>query len=201
MTDDLVMAMTLKKTKIAIMLSILLIGGVVLVSLWVNLQERKKMLEEAEKVPNISTDGADHRLEKIRFVEEKHGKKTWELEAKAIYQYQGQNILLLEDVKVIYYAKDGRSFTLSGDKGKVHQDSKDMELVGNVLLTSTDGYRLKTQSMSYQHLSKQVRTPDPVEFEGEQIHLTGKGMLVDMEAKTFKVLSQAKTQWKGGKKG
>jgi len=193
--------MTLKKTKIAIMLSILLIGGVVLVSLWVNLQERKKMLEEAEKVPNISTDGADHRLEKIRFVEEKHGKKTWELEAKAIYQYQGQNILLLEDVKVIYYAKDGRSFTISGDKGKVHQDSKDMELVGNVLLTSTDGYRLKTQSMSYQHLSKQVRTPDPVEFEGEQIHLTGKGMLVDMEAKTFKVLSQAKTQWKRGKKG
>jgi LPS export ABC transporter protein LptC len=191
----------MKRLKIAIMLSILLIGGVVLVSLWVNLQERKKMLEEAEKVPKISTEGADQRLEKIRFVEEKHGKKTWELEAKAIYQYQGQNILLLEDVKVIYYAKDGRSFTLSGDKGKVHQDSKDMELVGNVILTSTDGYRLKTQSMTYQHLSKQVRTPDPVEFEGEQIHLTGKGMLVDMEAKTFKVLSQAKTQWKGGKKG
>jgi LPS export ABC transporter protein LptC len=193
--------MILKKTKIAIMLSILLIGGVVLVSLWVNLQERKKALEEAEKIPKISTEGADQRLEKIHFVEEKHGKKTWELEAKAIYQYQGQNILLLEDVKVIYYAKDGRSFTLSGDKGKVHQDSKDMELVGNVLLTSTDGYRLKTHSMSYQHLSKQARTPDPVEFEGEQIRLTGKGMLIDMEAKTFKVLSQAKTQWKGGRKG
>lgn len=201
MTNDLDMAMTLKKTKIAIMLSILLIGGVVLVSLWVNLQERKKALEEAEKIPKISTEGADQRLEKIHFVEEKHGKKTWELEANAIYQYQGQNILLLEDVKVIYYAKDGRSFTISGDKGKVHQDSKDMELVGNVLLTSTDGYRLKTHSMSYQHLSKQARTPDPVEFEGEQIRLTGKGMLIDMEAKTFKVLSQAKTQWKGGRKG
>ena len=191
----------MKRLKIAILLSILLIGGVVLVSLWVNLQERKKALEEAEKIPKISTEGADQRLEKIHFVEEKHGKKTWELEAKAIYQYQGQNILLLEDVKVIYYAKDGRSFTLSGDKGKVHQDSKDMELVGNVLLTSTDGYRLKTHSMSYQHLSKQARTPDPVEFEGEQIRLTGKGMLIDMEAKTFKVLSQAKTQWKGGRKG
>jgi LPS export ABC transporter protein LptC len=191
----------LKRIKIAILLSILLVGGVVLVSLWINLQERKKALEEAEKVPKISTEGADQRLEKIRFVEEKHGKKTWELEANAIYQYQGQNILLLEDVKVIYYAKDGRSFTLSGNQGKVHQDSKDMELVGNVILTSTDGYRLKTQSMTYQHLSKQVRTSDPVEFEGEQIHLTGKGMLVDMEAKTFKVLSQVKTQWKGGRKG
>jgi len=191
----------LKRIKLAILLSILLVGGVVLVSLWVNLQERQKTLEETEKVPNISTEGADQRLEKIHFVEEKHGKKIWELEAKTIHQFRDQNILLLEEVKVIYYAKDGRSFTLTGDKGKVHQDSKDMELIGNVVLTSTDGYRLKTQTMSYTHLSKQARTPDPVEFEGEQIRLTGKGMLIDMEAKTFKVLSQAKTQWKGGRKG
>ncbi|OGP79937.1 MAG: LPS export ABC transporter periplasmic protein LptC [Deltaproteobacteria bacterium RBG_16_49_23] len=191
----------MKRLKIAILLSILLIGGIVLVSLWVNLQDRKKALEEAEKIPKISTEGADQRLEKIRFVEEKHGRKTWELEAKAISQYQGENILLLEDVKVIYYLKDGRSITISGNRGKVHQDSKNMELVGNVLLISTDGYRLKTESMSYQHSSKQAATSDPVEFEGEQIRLTGKGMLVDMEAKTFKVLSQARTQWKGGRKG
>lgn len=191
----------MKRVKIAILLSVLLIGGIVLVSLWVNLQERKKVLEEAEKGPQITTEGADQRLEKIHFVEEKQGKKIWELEAKTIYQYQEENLLLLEEVKVVYYAKDGRSFTLTGDKGKVYQTSKDMELNGNVMVVSTDGYRLKTHSISYKHLSKQVKTPDPIEFEGEQIHLTGKGMLIDMEEKTFKVLSQAKTQWKGGKRG
>lgn len=193
--------MILKKTKMAILFSILLIGGVVLVSLWVNLQERSKVLEETEKIPNISTEGADQRLEKIHLVEERHGKKTWELEAKAVHRYQEENILLLEDVKVIYYSKDGRSVTLSGKRGKVHQDSKNMELAGNVVFTSTDGYQLRTESMSYQHSSKQARTSDPIEFEGEQIRLTGKGMLVDIEARTFKVLSQAKTQWKGRRKG
>jgi len=191
------MAMILRKTKIAILLAIFLIGGIVLVSLWVNLRERNRAQED-EKVSMISTEGADQRLEKIHLVEEKHGKKTWELEAKAIYQYQGEDLLLLEDVKVTYYAKDGRSFTLSGNRGKVHQVSKDMELTGDVLLRSTDGYQLKTESISYRHSSKQVRTPDQIEFVGEQIHLTGKGMLVDMEAKTFKVLSQVRTQWKGG---
>jgi LPS export ABC transporter protein LptC len=195
------MAMVMKRLKIAILLSILLIGGVVLVSLWVNLQDRKKAMEEAEMATGISTEGADQRLEKIRFVEEKQGKKTWELEAQAIRQYQEENILLLEDVKVIYYAKDGRSFTISGNRGKVHQDSKNMELVGNVVLISTDGYQLRTESMSYEHSSKQARTSDPIEFVGEQIRLTGKGMLIDMEAKTFKVLSRAKTQWKGGGRG
>jgi len=193
--------MILKKTKIAILLSILLVGGVVLVSLWVNLQDRKRAQEEEEKIPKISTEGADQRLEKIHFVEEKHGKKTWELEAKAIHQYQGENVVQLEDVKVIFYSKDGRLFTLTGNQGKVHQDTKDMELVGNVVLVSNDGYRLQTHSMSYHHLSKQVKTSDPVAFEGEQISLTGKGMLIDMEAKTFKVLSHVKTLWKGGKRG
>lgn len=191
----------MKKAKIAILFSIVLIGGIVLVSLWVNLQERKKALEKEENVPKISTEGSDQRLERIRFVEEKHGKKTWELEAKAISRYQDQNIMMLEDVKVTYYSKDGRSFIITGNQGKVYQDSKDMELIGNVLCTSSDGYRFKTHSISYRHSSKKVTSSDKVELEGEQLRLTGKGMLVDMESKTFKVLSEVKTQWKGGRKG
>ena len=54
--------------------------------------------------------------------------------------------------------------------------------------------------LSYRHVEKIVSTPDPVEIEGEQIRMTGKGMLVSMEAKTFKILSQVKTQLRGKKK-
>jgi LPS export ABC transporter protein LptC len=72
--------------------------------------------------------------------------------------------------------------------------------MGDVVLTSSDGYQLKTHSVSYRHLEKIVSTPDPVEIEGEQLRLTGKGMLVNMEAKTFKILGQVKTQLKGRKK-
>jgi LPS export ABC transporter protein LptC len=73
-------------------------------------------------------------------------------------------------------------------------------LEGEVVLTSNDGYQLKTQSVSYRHSGKIVSTSDSVEIEGEQIRLTGKGMWVDMEAKTFKILSQVKTQLRGRKK-
>lgn len=190
----------MQKIKIAILISIISIGVLVLISLWLNLQG-KKASEEGEAPPKISTDGADARLEKIRFVEDKQGRKTWELEAKLIQQYQGQNILLLEEVKVTLFTKEGRSFIIFGNQGKVYQDSKNMELVGDVVITSSDGYRLKTHSVSYYHLEKKVTTPDPVEIEGEQIRLIGKGMWVDMEAKIFKVLNQVKTQWRGGRKG
>jgi LPS export ABC transporter protein LptC len=108
---------------------------------------------------------------------------------------------MLEDVKVTFYTKDGRSFILAGNRGKVEQDSKNMELVGDVVLTSSDGYRLKTHSISYRHASKKATTSDPVEIEGKEIQVVGRGMLVDMESRIIKILSQVKTRWKGGEEG
>jgi LPS export ABC transporter protein LptC len=189
----------MKRIKIAILISILLIGGIVLVSLWANLRERKAS-EAVEKHPVVSTGGADMHLEKIRCVEDKHGEKTWELEAKSVHQYEAQNMMVLEDVKLTFYAKEGRTLFLTGKQGKVYQNSKDVEVVGDVVLTSSDGYRLKTHSASYRDSEKVVSTPDPVEIEGEQISLTGKGMVVHTEDKTFKILSQVKTQLRGKKK-
>ena len=162
----------MKKAKIAILLAIVLIGGIVFVTLWGNLQERKAS-EAEDKLPKISTGGADMRLEKIRFIEDKHGQKTWELEAKSVQQYQDQNIMILEDVKVTFYAKEGRTFFLTGKQGKVHQDSKDVDLVGDVVLTSNDGYELKTHSIAYRHLEKIVSTSDPVEIRPGRISYLG----------------------------
>jgi LPS export ABC transporter protein LptC len=103
-------------------------------------------------------------------------------------------------VKATFFTKEGRTFFLTGKQGKIYQDSKDVELVGDVVLTSSDGYQLRTHSVSYRHAAKIVSTSDPVEIEGEQLRLTGRGMLVDMEAKTFKIFSQVKTQLRGRKK-
>jgi LPS export ABC transporter protein LptC len=196
MREEFLKIIGMKRIKIAILISIVLIGGIVLVTLWGNLRERKAS-EAEDKLPKISTGGADMRLEKIRFVEDKHGQKTWELEATSVQQYQDQNIMVLEDVKVTFYAKEGRTFFLTGKQGKVHQDSKNVDLVGDVVLTSNDGYELKTHSIAYRHLDKIVSTSDPVEIQGEQIHVTGKGMTVNIENKTFKILSEVKTQLKG----
>jgi len=196
MQEEFLKIIEMKRIKIVILISIILIGGIVLVTLWGNLRERKAS-EAGEELPNISTGGADMRLEKIRFVEDKHGQKTWELEAKSVQQYQDQNTMVLEDIKVTFYAKEGRTFFLTGKKGTVYQDSKNVDLLGDVVLTSSDGYKLKTHSVAYRHSEKIISTSDPVEIEGEQIRLTGKGMLVNIEDKTFKILSQVKTQWKG----
>jgi LPS export ABC transporter protein LptC len=156
----------MKRLKFALLIAILLIGGIVLARLWANLRERRA----SEAVENSAR------------------------------QYEEQNMMVLEDVKLTFYGKEGRIFYLTSKQGKIYQDSKNVDLTGDVVLTSNDGYQLKTQSASYDHSEKIVRTPDPVEIEGEQIRMTGKGMLVNVEAKTFRILSQVKTHLTGKKK-
>jgi LPS export ABC transporter protein LptC len=192
--------MNIKRIKLTIVIAIGLIGAFVFVTAWTNVRGRK-IPSDQEAISKIAEGTADVRLEKIRFVEDKHGEKTWELEAKAIQQYQGQDVMVIEDVKVTIFTKDGKAHVISGKEGKVHQDSRNVELIGNVQLTSAEGYQLRTQSVSYRHAEKRVATSDPVEIEGDQIRVLGRGMVVDLEAKTFKILGQVKTQWKGGVKG
>ena len=190
----------MKRIKVVILAAILLIGGIVLVTVWSNLRERGDA-EHRDKAAKIIQEDAKMRMETIQLVEEKQGRRTWELEAKSVHQYEEQNVMTLDGVKVTFYAKEGKSFVVTGRTGKFHQDSRNMELAGDVMLESNEGYRLKTQSVSYDHAQKMVVSSDPVEIEGDLFRLTGKGMLVDMEAKTFKILNQVKTQWKMGGKG
>jgi LPS export ABC transporter protein LptC len=191
--------MSARNLKFAILLAILLIGGIAGVNLWVNFQARKLLGEEA--LPKVSLGVADMQLEKIRLVEDKSGRKSWELEARVIQQFHDENVITIEEVKVTYFMKEGRSVVISGDHGKFYQNSKNMDLIGNVTLASSDGYRFKTHSIAYDHSKRKVTTLDPVELEGDQIRMTGKGMVVDMEGKVIRVLNQVKTTLKRGPKG
>jgi LPS export ABC transporter protein LptC len=189
-----------RRFRIAILAAILVIGGVVLGSLWMNLRERK-VAEREKEAQEIAREDAKMRLDKIQLVEDKHGRRTWELEARSVEQQEEIDVMMLEDVKVTYYTSDGKTFVVTGKKGRFHQNSRNMELTGDVVLQMSDGYRLKTESVAYDHAQKKVTSPDPVEIEGDQFRLEGRGMLVDMERKIFKILGQVKTRWKRGEKG
>ncbi len=187
----------MRRLKITLLMIMGLVLAGVLTILWTGLGQKKP----PEEVPKILSEKANMALEKIRFVEDKHGRITWELEAKSIEQQGETDRMLLEEVKVTLYTKDDRTFVLSGRRATVDQKTRNVELQGDVTVVSSDGYSLKTQSASYFHNSRKVTTPDWVEIEGEQIRVTGRGMVVDLESKTFTILRQVRTQLRVGGKG
>ncbi len=190
----------MKRIRLAILVCMILISGAVVASLLLNVHGRKGA-EEPEPIPKDTAADAKMYLEKIRFVEDKKGRKTWELEAKSIEQHEDQNSVDLNDVKVTVYTKEGRRFVITGERATVNQKSKDVKLSGNVTLTTSDGYRLRTESVAYHHEKKQIDTSDPVEMEGEGFRVQGQGMFVDIEARLFRILGRVKCQWQKVGKG
>lgn len=186
----------MKKIKIIIFITILFIILYVGFSIWQRSTKKEIITEKRSISTQIGKESM--RLEKIHLIEEKHGQKTWELEAHQINYYQDQNLFILKDVKVNFYLRNGKTFTLSGKEGKFFQDTKNMELMGDVILSSNEGYRLKTASVFYDHSKKMVSGKDLVEVEDDKIQMKGEGMIIDMESRIFKLLNRVRTKWRKG---
>src|SRR3989338_3124744 len=80
----------------------------------------------------VKSSKADIRIEKARYVETRDGRKEWELEADSAQYFKDDNLTVFENVRVIFYSKNGENYTLIGREGRFRNDSKDMDIVGNV---------------------------------------------------------------------
>ena len=67
----------------------------------------------------IESSAADIRIEKARYVETRDGREEWEVEADSALYFKADNITVFENVKVIFYSKNGTSYTLVGKKGRL----------------------------------------------------------------------------------
>jgi len=135
---------------------------------------------EQSTVPELETNtDADLCLKEIHYVETKGNGKEWELRAKCAEHFLRDDITLLHDMKVTFFADDGRVIIMRGDKGSVKK-RKDIEVTGNVVITSSDGYRIVTESLRYDGVKRQISTEDPVVIERQGMRLRGVGVLVDL---------------------
>jgi LPS export ABC transporter protein LptC len=55
-----------------------------------------------------------------------------------------------------------RSWTVTGDEGDLNQETKNVELRGNVVLISSDGLRLETDRLRWDAEAQRAWTDDPV---------------------------------------
>lgn len=150
-------------------------------------------LHDVAKGITIKSSGADVRIEKARYVETKDGEKEWELEADSAEYFKDDNLAVFDNIRVIFYSKGGINYILTGRQGKLRNDSKDIDITGEVVLTSDDGYKLETGSLKYIAAFKQIKTKDRVIFTGPDIRIEGIGFMADMVKEKVYVLTNVRT--------
>jgi LPS export ABC transporter protein LptC len=148
------------------------------------------------EVKEAADETADLSMEDIHYVETKGEKKEWELRAKSGQHFREADYTTLEDLTVTFYAEGGRIITLKGNRGSM-KGKKDIEVSGDVVVTSSDGYRVTTNSFHYNDETRQIVTADPIILEGEGVQVKGVGAVVDLRTKKVTILRKVQTEIKG----
>ncbi len=130
---------------------------------------------------------ADYRIKEVHLQEQTRDGARWQLDAEIVESFQAQGKTIMKKV-TIQMQQPQRSWTVTGDEGDLVDENKDVELRGNVVLTSSDGIRLETASLRWTAAEQRVWTNEPVVIyrAGAIIRGTGFESRVEQETNAVK---------------
>lgn len=102
----------------------------------------------------------------VHLVETSEGGKEWELDAASAQAFKDKGTWDLQGVKVKFFGTKGSTYTVTGESGSIQTETKDMEIRGNVVTTTSEGYVFRSKSLKYTAKRKDLFTPDEVTMTG-----------------------------------
>lgn len=110
------------------------------------------------------------------------GVVKWVLEAPTARIYNRRKLLVTVEPRITFFNEYGETTSvLTADKGEYQQVSHDLTALGNVVVTSRQGYMLETESLVWVNEMEEIHTEDFVRFVKENDILTGYGFRSDPE--------------------
>jgi len=93
--------------------------------------------------------------------------------------------LIDSSAKVDFY-KDGElTSTLTGERGKIYDNTKDVEVYDNVLLVSKEGSRLTTNKLYWVNQTQRIKSTEFVHIQTKTDDIKGYGFEADQNLKNY----------------
>ena len=167
-------------TKLLLLISITLITLIVTFGI----KNKNKLIKST--VTHLSKTGIDISIDNIHLIEEEEGKIQWKLNADKAEVVYSNKITHLKNIQMNLYQKNNQ-FSVSADKGIIHNESENVELEGNIQVHSGEGHMLTTNNLKWVSEQKTFETSDDVKINGNNFILTGKGMKVNVDTEILEI--------------
>jgi LPS export ABC transporter protein LptC len=129
-------------------------------------------------------DIPDQEFTEFTTYESDSGVVKWVLQAPVARIYNARRLLMTVNPTIVFFDDHGETTSvLTADKGEFQQVSHDLTALGNVVVTSRQGYTLETESLVWVNELEEIHTEDFVRFVKENDVLTGFGFRSDPELK------------------
>ena len=166
-----------RNVKLALFLTIAVSIGIVL-TVFIGYRRDR---DANEAILNTEQNNASISIGKVHQTATRDGVKEWSLTADAAHYIENENRALFDNLKVIFYTKEGDEVHLTADRGHMKTDSKDIEVHGNVI-ADNGRFTIETESLSYRHASRILSTDQPVKVSGDLFSLTANAASLDLNS-------------------
>ncbi len=158
----------MRKAPFAILACVVLFLSVVLGVMLHRARAPKRLVQEPVETR------ADYRIKEVHLQEQTRDGSRWQLDAALAESFQGEGRTTMKKV-TIRVDQPTRSWTVTADEGDLVDNSKDVELRGNVVLITNDGLRLETARLRWAAAEQRAWTDDPVTIyrPGAVVHGSG----------------------------
>ncbi len=142
----------------------------------------RNILDETAGLKSAIQSAAKMSLGKVHHTATRDGVIEWSLDASSARLLDEKKQLILDDLSVVFYMKDGKKAYLTAEKGFLHTDSNDIEVVGNVVVKN-DNYVLKTEKLNYENTRRILFSTIPVAISSDSEKLTADSISFDLDTK------------------
>jgi LPS export ABC transporter protein LptC len=180
-----------KKAKI-ITLAVLIIALIAAAVFFV----MREIGEKKASVIKISPDQPDVTIQDFIYSEVGKDNIQWEIRAKTAIYKKKQNLALFDQVQVKLTTDKGKIFNMTGDKGEMLTDKKDVEIKGHVVISSDTGETFLTDHVHYSDAQRVIHTEAPIVMESKRIKIQGVGLTILMDKGELTLASGVKAKIK-----
>lgn len=177
--------------------SLPLIGIVLLLSVVGFFLMKSDREDIGEKILDEIVPRADISSEKFNVTLNNSDKGTrWTLEADDFSYSEKANeddIVQLENFRIKFQQKNGLGLELEGKNGEYNSTKKEITLSGELKGKTSNGYVFYTEHVTVQQKENILKSDGSVTFIGPFFKITGKGLFIDLEKETLKILSDVKS--------
>jgi len=145
---------------------------------------------------NIMSDKVDLQVKNINYTDVGDSGLKWEIKADSAKYIKSENLAMFDRVRVKLLMSDGKTIVMTGDKGTLNTNTKDMEITGNVEVVSDKGDRLTTDILKYSGSERRIYSEVAVTMENARMQVRGMGMSLSLEDKDVALLSRVRANVK-----
>jgi LPS export ABC transporter protein LptC len=133
----------------------------------------------------------DNEVEQFYVTETDSGRAQWTMFAQHAATFQARDLVTVRGVRIDFFSDKGiKSSELVAREGELYQRSRDMVARGNVVLLTTEGWRMSTEEMHFLNSRRKITSDKLVRVEKQGTVLEGVGFESDPNLEHFEFQHQ-----------